>query len=290
MLSTPHALVATLLVMLLYVAAGLSVKNRWNHKFPLNPLKIVADLSGRASLSNTQVFYFTIIVVWLAVYWVVQGGELVPFDDSILYLLGIAVVGSGVGKATDIARFRVTGVNWAWAKKKGWIKRDFTGASAERVPRLSDLIATEQGFDVARFQAVAFSLVVGIALLYNGATATDAKSFSTFTIGGTYLSLVGLSQTVYVGGKLVSGNLVADLNVALDRIRQLEAGFSLMVAKSDAWRNAAATERTIDLAREHCAVDEYAAYMSAASDAIEMVESLTGVSVDSGAVQPALPH
>ena len=148
----------------------------------MNPLKIVAAPNGKASLSSAQLFFFTLIVLWLAVYWVLQKGQLVSINESILGLLGIAIVGTGVGKITDATRFRVTAENWAWAKKKNWIKKDFTQASVERTPRFSDLLTTDQGFDIGRFQAVGFSLTVGIALLYNGATAASAEAFSTLTI------------------------------------------------------------------------------------------------------------
>ena len=163
-----HAIVATVLILVLYGLSSFVVRSRWEHKFVLDPLKIIADASGRASLSSAQVFFFTLIVLWLAIYWVVQEGNLISIDNSVLGLLGIAIVGSGVGKITDSTRFRATGENWAWARKKNWIKKDFTKASVERTPKIGDLLSSDQGFDVARFQAVGFSLVVGIALLYQG--------------------------------------------------------------------------------------------------------------------------
>ena len=282
-------IIATSLVAIIYALASMAVKHRWNHVAPINPLKIIADFTGRASLSNMQVFFFTLIVTWLAIYWVVQAGALIPINSSLLALLGIAVVGSGASKAVDTSRLRVTAENWAWAKKKGWIKNDFTRAATGREPKLSDLLTSDQGFEIAKFQAVAFSLVVGISLLYYGTTTSDPQAFSTYTIPGTYLSLIGISQGVYVGGKLVGANLFAELNTKLDKVRTLELAFTATVVKSSRWAGAAAADKVIEIAREKDAPTEYTAYISAATEAAEIVGNLTGIVVDAALIQPELP-
>ena len=289
MFSILHAIVATVLILVLYGLSSFAVRTRWEHKFLLNPLKIIADVGGRASLSSAQFFFFTLIVLWLAIYWVVQEGKLISIDNSVLGLLGIAIVGSGVGKITDSTRFRATGENWAWARKKNWVKKDFTKASVERTPKIGDLLASDQGFDIARFQAVGFSLVVGIALLYKGATAADADAFSKFTIDETYLALIGISQGAYVGGKYVGSNLFRELNTTLDKVRSLEVSFISAVANSAEWKGMAAQDRSINLACETCAPNEYIAYMSSATGAAEIVGHMTGNPIGTASIQPDLP-
>ena len=289
MFSITHAITATIIVIFLYVLAGYAVRQRWKYKITFNPLKIIADFSGRASLSGAQVFFFTLIVVWLATYWSLQENGLVPIDNSVLGLLGIAIVGSGVGKTVDSTRFRVTAENWAWAKRKGWIKNDFTQVSSEHVPNISDLITSDQGFDIARFQAVAFSLVVGLSLLYSGATADNAEAFSTFSIDGAYLGIIGISQGAYVGGKYVGANLFAELNTKLDKLRSLEFAFRTAVFKSDAWRSADNKARDMKLAYEQCAPEEYIAYMNAATEAADIIGSMTGNEIVADRIQPELP-
>lgn len=283
------AVVATIIVAILYLAAGYSVKERWDHKLPLNPLKIIAGVSGRASLSNMQVFFFTLIVAWLALYWVVQTGALVPLHNTVLMLLGIAVAGTGASKAAAISRFRVTGENWAWAKSKGWIQKDFTRSPVNPTPKLSDLITSDQGFEMPKFQAVVFSLIVGISLLCNGASIADAAEFSKYEVPEAYLILIGISQGVYVGGKVIGSNIVAELNEKLDEVRKLELNFTTAVANSADWINATAANRKIKLASEKCAATEYAAYMSAVKEASKMAEHMTGVDIDGLKLQPELP-
>ena len=285
----PYAIAATVIVIFLYVLAGYAVRQRWEYKITFNPLKIIADFSGRASLSVAQVFFFTLIVVWLAIYWALQVKGLVPIDNSVLGLLGIAIVGSGVGKTVDSTRFRVTVENWAWAKRKGWIKNDFTRVSSEHVPKISDLITSDQGFDIARFQAVAFSLVVGITLLHSGATASNADAFSNFYIDGTYLGIIGISQGAYVGGKYVGANLFAELNTKMDKVRSLELAFTTAVINSEIWRDADKEARDINLACEQCAPSEYIACISAAREAADIVGSMTGNEIGISNIQPELP-
>ncbi len=288
-MSVPYAIAASVLVFILYLFAGFAVRDRWKHRVALNPLKIVAGISGRASLSNAQVFFFTLIVAWLALYWVIQEGDLVPINNTVLGLLGIAVVGTGASKAAAVSRFRVTGPNWAWVKKKGWIKESLNRSTADQMPKLSDLVTSDQGFEIAKFQAVVFSLVVGISLLYNGATVADAESFSKFAIDKAYLTLIGLSQGVYVGGKLTGSNLFAELNQKLDEVRELELAFTTAIAKSAVWSGAAEPDRVMKLAREKCAPAEYAAYLSAATEASEIVGHITGLPIEAPKVEPELP-
>ena len=275
-------------VVLLYLYAGYAVKRQWQH-FVVNPLKIISNTSGKASLSSMQLLFFSLIVLWVATYWVIQEGTLVRLDKSIFVLLSIAVLGSGVGKITDTTRFKVTAENWAWAKKKNWIIKDFTKASPDRTPELGDLITTEHGFDIARFQAVGFSLILGLSLLYNGATAENAVEISSFTIDEAYLALIGISQSAYVGGKYVSSNLFQELNVKLDKVRLLEISFTTAVANSDKWKDMPTHERDKKLACETCAQNEFIAYISAASEAAEIVGSMTGISIDPNKIQPSLP-
>ena len=289
MSSVLDAVVATFLILVLYGLSSYAVRNRWGHRVVLNPLKIVADAGGKASLSSAQVFFFTLIVLWLAIYWVVQEGKLISIDNSVLGLLGIAIVGSGVGKITDSTRSRATAENWAWAIRKNWIKKDFTRSSVEPTPKVSDLLTSEQGFDVARFQSVGFSLAVGIALLYKGATAADAEAFSKFTIDDAYLALIGISQGAYVGGKYVGGNLFRELNTKLDKVRSLEVAFHSAVASSTDWKGTSAQDKSMNLARETCAPNEYAAYIGAATEAAVIVGHMTGNPIDATSIQPDLP-
>ena len=283
-------ILTTAILLGFYAMASFAVKDRWKHKILVHPLKIIASSSGRVSLSSAQVFFFTLIVMWLAIYWLVHERELVPINDSVLMLLGIAIVGSGVGKISDATRSRVTAENWAWAKKKKWIEKNFTRSSPERAPRFGDLLTTDRGFDIARFQAVGFSLLVGVALFYSGYTAENAEGFSKFTINNAYLILIGISQGAYVGGKYVGGNLFRELNNILDKVRTLEVAFTKAVADSVEWKRVSAENRNMALACSKCAPTQYIEYIRAAEEASEIVGSMTGIPIESAHIEPTLPQ
>ncbi len=283
------AILATASVLFLYIVAGFGIRSRWGGTWFVQPLKITAHISGRGSLSRTQVFFFTLIFIWISIFWLLKSGKLLSIDDTVVALLGIAVAGAGLGRVADTTRFRVSGENWAWAVEKGWIVRTFSKGAVGAEPRLQDLFTSDQGFEVGRFQAVAFSLVVGIALLYNGATAESLDKLSKYSIDGAYLTLIGISQGVYVGGKLTGGNLIGDLNRKLDDIRSLELTFNKMVATSGDWLQIPPEERSIQIARERIASEEYRDYMAAATAAAVMVHELIGVEVQADRVEPRLP-
>lgn len=279
---------ATVLMLCLYLVAGFSVKDRWEHRIVLNPLKIIAASNGRTSLSSAQISFFTAVILWVTSYWTFRTGNLVMFDKSVLGLLGITALGTSAGKITDSTRFRLTSQNWSWAKSKHWIKNDFTGAPSDHSPGLGDLVSTDHGFDITRLQAVGFSLLVGISLLYAGVTAADTQSFSMITVPNVYLGLIGISQGAYVAGKYTGGNLYRELDTQLDNIRRLEATFVLALVNSPQWSEAASSRRTNDLAIQ-CAADEYYEYLHAAKEAAVIVGNMTGNVIDSSRIRPSLP-
>lgn len=279
---------ATVLMLFLYLVAGFSVRHRWGHGIVFNPLKIIAASNRRTSLSSAQISFFTVVILWITSYWTFRTGQLVLFDESVLGLLGITALGTSAGKITDSTRFRLTSQNWSWAKRRQWIKNDFTRAHSDRSPELSDLVSTDRGFDITRLQAVGFSLLVGISLLYGGVTATEAISFSSITVPPVYLGLIGISQGSYVVGKYTGGNLYRELDTHLDNIRRMEAAFVVAVASSPQWNEEPPSQRTIDLAIQ-CAANEYYEFLHAAREAAVIVGNMTGNAIDPSRVQPALP-
>ena len=128
-----------------------------------------------------------------------------------------------------------------------------------------------------------------MALLYNGVTVAHGAEFVNFSVESHYLTLIGISQGVYVGGKLTGGNPIGELNKKLDQVRPLELAFTQAVARSDKWLGAEEEDRTMKRAREEIAHDEYLAYSSVASEAATLIQELTGVVVPLDRIEPRLP-
>ncbi len=167
------------------------------------------DFSGRLSLARVQLFFFTVIVILTTTYVFLRTGALGEFSNDILLLLGIAAggaAGSGVG---DNLKRRLSWENWLWLKKNGAFKPIDTAEL-----HLSQLVTTGKRFDIFRFQALFFSLLVGTTIVTSG-----IGGLGSFDVPDSMLGLLGLSQVTYIGGKVVSPPSVADFDKQLSEYR-----------------------------------------------------------------------
>lgn len=179
--------------------------------------------------------FFTMIVLWLVFYiWLITE-HLSDLSSTILLLMGIAGVGATAATGADVAKNRLSIDNWAWLVNAHWLPRG--GIAARTVPRWRDIFTTAGEFDVPRFQLITFSFVVGCALL---ATGADLADLSKFSIPQQLLRILGLSQVVYVAGKLVAPPTVNDLDAQLTKLRQAES--VLAVARMDSTRSTSVSQ------------------------------------------------
>ena len=86
---------------------------------------------------------------------------------------------------------------------------------------------TNGEFDVYKLQTLIFSLVVGVALLTAG-----EERLASFAVPQTLLGILGLSQIVYVAGKLAAPPSIADLDDAITRLRGFESKLQTAVARN----------------------------------------------------------
>jgi hypothetical protein len=189
-------------------------KNRtwWRY---LDPVFMTAGSDGKGSLSKLQILFFTLIVFTLLAYIVMRTGLLSDLSTTILYLLGIAGLGSTAAKGADSAQNKLSLENQSWFIEKGWLPKD--GLAALNTPKLRDLFTTDGEFDVYRYQNCIFGAVVGVALIGGG-----VAQLASFEIPSSVLQLLGLSQAMYVAGKVVSPPATAELNKSTDKVRDLE--------------------------------------------------------------------
>ncbi len=179
----------------------------------LNPIKLTAGLTGRGSISNLQTFVFSLIVLFLLTYIVLRTGVLSGLSENVIWLLGIVGGGAVGARIVAGAREKLTPLNLRWALKRDWLRYQTTSTS---------LITRDRELSVSRFQSIAFTSVVAIALLINGFTDLE-----TFTIPASLLGLLGASQAIYLGGKSVQPPVAGDeeiegLNALLKEARELE--------------------------------------------------------------------
>jgi hypothetical protein len=219
------SLVAVLFVIVAYVLSALTAKaidrsNVLGYRWPryLDPVYMTAGSDGKGSLSKLQILFFSTIVFGLLTYIWLRTGLLSDLSKTVLTLLGIAAVGSTAAKAADVQKNRITSQNLTWLQSRRWIPA--TGLAAMNEAKWRDIVSSDGEFDVYRYQNCIFTVVVGLSLLFVGVT-----QLSSFSIPDTLLGVLGLSQVVYVAGKLVTPPSFSDLNDSIDKVRNLEDQF-----------------------------------------------------------------
>ena len=274
----------------LYGAAALATPKNAHGQSGWNPLVITAGRFGRGSLSRLQVFYFTLIVIASLTYVLVGTQQLDGLSQDVLMLLGISAVGAAGGQVVAVTRKRLSSENWSWLIKKKWITESIERKSRPVSPR--DLVSADGQFDIYKFQMLAFSLIVGAALV--GATFREGATLETFTISGSMLGVLGLSQVVYLGGKAAGPPTNEDLNTALTEVRRLEIAF--IKAVTEKWETeppSAADVGTQDkaLAKAIAAAPAaYNEYIAAAENAARLVQERIGAPEPTENTAPSIPR
>lgn len=240
----------------------------------LNPVFITAGSDGRGSLAKLQILFFSMIVFGLLLFIVLRTGVLSDISTTVLMLLGIAAVGSTAAKATELQRSRINFDNWTWFIGKNWLPKG--GLAEVNHAKWRDIVTSDGEFDVYRYQSIIFSLVVGGALL-----AAGINQLASFSIPETLLGVLGLSQVVYVAGKLTSPPSFAELNSATEELRKLERAFAQAVSKASPASRPATVEAAAALAKP-----EYDAYRAAAANVRVGFETLTGREVKEDDLKP----
>jgi len=144
----------------------------WDNKYGFwelffKPVALTAGQFGKASLSNFQIFGFTLVVLFRLLYTLFSSGVLSGLSNDILLLLGISAVGTTGSKVVALGNKRLTFSNWAWLRNHQWLTVGEKGC--EEKPQLedakwSDLIKSGGSFDVYSFQLAGFSLLVAASL------------------------------------------------------------------------------------------------------------------------------
>jgi hypothetical protein len=272
------ALLAWLSVFVGYLIAAFAFRSErpayWQSY--LNPIPMAAGMDGKASLGKLQVIMFSLIVFGLITYFLLKTGVLTDISSTVLTLLGIAGVGSTLAKGADNSRTTITPENKAWLIRKQWQPSTLNPSNIDAHWR--DLFTTDGEFDVYRYQSFIFSLVVGGALIIGGVT-----QLSSFEIPQTLLGILGLSQIVYIGGKMVTPTSMADLNKLIGDLRDAERKYrTSAIAANNGVLPAA------DQAIAPASQSAYDGYMTLATDVATLFTAQTGIDVPAAKLQPSL--
>lgn len=272
-------ILAVVIIVALYAWVAYVLRTK-DHTFlsfirELNPAKVSAGPDGKASLATFQTLSFSLVVVGLILFFMLQTGVLLNLSGTVLALLGISGIGTTIARGADAQRTALSAENRAWLLRRNWIPAakppvDSSAAS------WSDFFSTDGVFDVYRYQSFIFALLVIGSLIAAGAT-----ELSTFAIPETILGIVGLSHMVYIGGKFVTGTNMADLNTAIADLRDREKKL----------RDAAVTAKqgtVADLQEAIPLVGQgvYESYKDKARDVAALFTDATGFVVPEAALDP----
>jgi hypothetical protein len=197
-------------------------------------------------------------------------------------LLGIAAIGSTTAKATDVQKNRIDSNNLIWFLRKKWLPP--AGLAALNEAKWRDIVSSDGEFDVYRYQNCVFSVVVGLSLLFAGVT-----QLASFTIPETLLEVLGLSQVVYIAGKLVTPPSFSDLNDSANAVREFEAQFfEAAISTPDPQPPAGAQPtdppQNLLAAIRRAGLQKYSAYKNAVDDLRSEFESVVGKAVPADAI------
>lgn len=271
-------ILATGAVLIAYSVGGLI-------KSSPNILVITKGVHARASLSKLQLFFFTLLVLWIVIATLTWSHTLVDLSGDIVMLLGIGIAGTAGGKLTAVVKNRLDYDNWSWLIQKGWITESIERESVDRKPEFRDLLQSDGEFDISKFQLLVFSFVVGVALLY---FVCHGNSVADFEIPDAYLALLGLSQAAYIGGKAVGPRTVGDLNKVLIDTRRLERDFVKAVQLE--WSSSAEAIQPSLEAAIRVKPEAYREYRLRAEEAATMVGERVGKTIEKTNIEPSIPR
>lgn len=197
---------ACIFAILFYLVAGLALMRpagapgrAWRgigHLLPWN----IAGANGHASLSQLQMLVFTLIVATLLFYQWMRTGLLQEISTDLLYLIGISTAGTAATQVATSIRKDLEPAVYQYVQELGWFTAPLANASSKASAR--GLLMTNGRFDIYKFQMLVFSCVIAAYVIASG-----AKELGNIQISATLLTLMGMSQGAYVGGRAAADAL-----------------------------------------------------------------------------------
>lgn len=167
------------------------------------------------SLSLSQIFIWTTITVWGFIYVYMVSGSLLTMTTDMMGLLGIA------GAGTVAARW--LGARETASTPQGTRSQASANASTDMV--FWRILSTNGNFDLLKLQLFLFTVTIAAYVVYR---ILDSAAFP--ALDANTLLLLGVSQGVYIGGKVAGTTALAnaqtlklDLDVKNDVFKKLSA-------------------------------------------------------------------
>lgn len=177
----------------------------------------ITGTNGQASLSQLQMLLFTLIVATLLFYQWLRTGLLQDLSTDLLYLIGISTAGTAASQAATAIRKNLDPAIYQYVQELGWFTAPVVDAGGKGRP--SGLLLTNQRFDIYKFQLLVFTCVIAAYVIASG-----ADELANIQISTTLLTLMGMSQGAYVGGR-AAVDVLAPLQDQLRGMQVLQQRF-----------------------------------------------------------------
>ena len=159
-----------LYVVIIFVFVWLALKT--------NVLRV--NKTGPYSLSNTQLLFWTSLVMGAFIYTLLLTDISMSFNTSILYMLGISL--GTTGAATAIDQNKINNQSAVPKKNQGFFK---------------DVLTDGDSYSIQRVQSFAWNVILGLYFITYTIKNKTMPEFST-----TMLLLAGFSSSSYLAGKV----------------------------------------------------------------------------------------
>ncbi|WP_162239275.1 hypothetical protein [Methylobacterium sp. Leaf100] len=185
-----------------------------------NPVFISQDSLGFGSLARFQILLFTTVVGCVLLYVFMHSGILSNISDTVLLLLGVTVGGGTLARATG------DWVGISLASRRLLIGAKILVTQQDK-PRWSDLFETQGEMDVAKIQALLFTILISISIFSSGNTGLNS-----FDVPQQIVYLALLSQGTYIIGKIIPADTRRRMEDDLAGLRK--AALDLLARPGDA--------------------------------------------------------
>jgi hypothetical protein len=186
-------------------------------KGDLSPLQLVRGHDGTASLSNLQILWWTLAVFSLMIYSWVATGDLAGLNHTVMWLLGIGGTGSLAAKAVAINNEKNNAAVAAMREENSDVQ-----------PSGWDLISVNGRLDLTKLQMLLFTIVAGIYVVTN---VWEQVVFP--VLPPELLTLMGLSNGLYVLGKVTASNPYQEVGNLLQEEKIVEGQLSNLTAEKE---------------------------------------------------------
>ncbi len=230
---SPSMCAAALFALLFYLLAAATVPvlrprerrlgSAWRSLVRLaQPWRIVGT-NGQASLSQLQMLLFTLIVATLLFYQWLRTGLLQQISTDLLYLIGLSTAGAAGSQISSTLKKELEPGVYHYLQQLGWFNAP--ARATEHPAVAAELLMTNKRFDIYKFQMLVFTFVIAAYVLASG-----ADELGNIQISATLLTLMGMSQGAYIGGRAA----IDSLTPLQDQVRGMRALHERCLACTDA--------------------------------------------------------